>query len=76
MTVQNNFANEIGWVIGGLHLYRSSTKKIIDIIDCFNIIQVKNLAPCHCTGEKAIRLFENRFTGTLHNIGTGASLYI
>ena len=76
MTVKNNFANEISWVIGGLHLFRSSNKKINGIIDCFNTIKIKNLAPCHCTGGKAIRLFENKFNGTIYNIGTGASLYM
>lgn len=73
-TVQTNFENEISWVIGGFHLCRSFNKKIIGIIDYFNSIHVKNIVPCHCTGENAIRLFKSKFNGQLYNIGAGALL--
>jgi len=61
-----NFAIEklkkkIEVVLGGFHLYNSSKKKLELITNYLNDIGVKRLIPCHCTGDRAIKLFKQKF---------------
>jgi len=44
-----------------------------------NLLDIKNVAPCHCTGQKATNItniFKNKFINKTHEIGTGSILYI
>lgn len=74
-SVKNNWEMNIDWVIGGFHLHRSFNKTINSVVQDFNSLNVKNVAPCHCTGRKAISAFRNSFVHNIHEIGTGSIFY-
>ncbi len=74
--IKKEFKEEIYCVIGGFHLTRSFEKNIIHIIDNFNMLNIKNVVPCHCSGKKALKLFEERFINKTYNIGTGSVINI
>lgn len=68
------FGKRIRMIAGGFHLSRASTKKILRIINFFNEIRVEKIVPCHCTGEKAIKLFQERFQGEVLNCEAGKEI--
>jgi 7,8-dihydropterin-6-yl-methyl-4-(beta-D-ribofuranosyl)aminobenzene 5'-phosphate synthase len=74
--VREEFSEPICWVIGGFHLHRSFNFKIINIINYFNSINITNIAPCHCTGKRALKLFKELFKGRVISVGTGSQLGI
>lgn len=63
-------------VIGGFHLYNSSTQEIKKIMDEFNLLKVMNVAPCHCSGNNARTLFKEAFGEHYIEIGTGKIIEI
>lgn len=75
-TVQRKLVSNTDWVIGGFHLHRSFTRTIEDVVNEFNLLGVKNVAPCHCTGQKAVSIFKNKLINKIHEIGTGSIIYI
>jgi 7,8-dihydropterin-6-yl-methyl-4-(beta-D-ribofuranosyl)aminobenzene 5'-phosphate synthase len=75
-TVHNELTNNIDWVIGGFHLHRSFTRTIDAIVNEFNLLGVQNVAPCDCTGQKAVLMFKNKFINKTHEVGTGTIFYI
>ena len=44
-------------VLGGLHLGNESENVLFAILTDFRRLGVKKVAPCHCTGERAIAMF-------------------
>ncbi|OGC22835.1 hypothetical protein A2291_08635 [candidate division WOR-1 bacterium RIFOXYB2_FULL_42_35] len=58
---QQKLGEKIRLVLGGFHLYQSSALQIRQIIKDLKSLGVKKIAPCHCTGKKAIRLFQQAF---------------
>lgn len=44
-------------MLGGFHLGGASQQKIERIIADLKALGVRRLAPCHCTGDKAIKAF-------------------
>ena len=55
-------------LFGGFHLFRSSIKNIHNISDSLKKMDVKVIAPCHCTGDKALKILKKEFTeGFLEN---------
>lgn len=59
-------------LFGGFHLFRSSNKKISNIINNLKQMHVKTIAPCHCTGEHATRIVETEFGKNFLLNGAGA----
>lgn len=59
-------------VIGGFHLYDMSTEDVQKIIDELKSLGVKKVAPCHCTGEKAIAIFKQEFKKDFIKVGAGS----
>ena len=55
---------EVALVMGGFHLGSASRRQVERIIADFRALGVRQVAPCHCTGDRAMRtLAEN--TGTI-----------
>ncbi len=52
---------DIKFVIGGFHLLRSDNKMIQHTIDELIKSDVSKVLPTHCTGDKAIKMFEHTF---------------
>lgn len=44
-------------VLGGFHLGRTSKARMQEIIASFQRLGVQKVAPCHCTGDKAVGFF-------------------
>jgi 7,8-dihydropterin-6-yl-methyl-4-(beta-D-ribofuranosyl)aminobenzene 5'-phosphate synthase len=54
-------AGEAALVMGGFHLGRASRGQIEDIIAAFRRLGVQRVAPCHCTGDRARRMFVDEY---------------
>jgi len=73
-TVKEKLKKDIYLVMGGFHLeFSLGTNKIIE---GFKKMGVVKAAPCHCTGKKAINLFEQEFGKDFIRIGTGLKIEI
>ncbi len=68
--------NKIYLVIGGYHLFGRSEKEIMDVIREFKGIDVEKVAPCHCTGDKARKLFREAFKEDYIEVGVGKTILI
>jgi len=59
-------------LLGGFHLYKKSEKEILEVIDTIkNKIDTQFIAPSHCTGNRAIELFQSRFKQNYISSGMG-----
>jgi 7,8-dihydropterin-6-yl-methyl-4-(beta-D-ribofuranosyl)aminobenzene 5'-phosphate synthase len=55
------YKENIYLVIGGFHLGNASPERIRGIINEFQRLEVDYVAPCHCTGAAAKRMFREAF---------------
>lgn len=69
--VKELYNKEIYLVMGGFHLFEKNEREIREIIKEFRSLEVKNVAPCHCTGERAIELFKEEYQGNFIRNGVG-----
>jgi 7,8-dihydropterin-6-yl-methyl-4-(beta-D-ribofuranosyl)aminobenzene 5'-phosphate synthase len=74
-------AKEIGkdrlhLVLGGFHLGGATSSTIEEIIEIFLEWGVKKIAPCHCTGDRARKLFEKHFGSSYIPAGVGKEFTI
>jgi 7,8-dihydropterin-6-yl-methyl-4-(beta-D-ribofuranosyl)aminobenzene 5'-phosphate synthase len=67
---------EIHLVMGGFHLGRLPREDVLDIIEEFKSMGVKKVAPTHCTGDMAIRLFREAYGEDFIEAGCGAVIEI
>ena len=67
---------EVYLVMGGFHLSGESEDKIEGIIADFRRLGVRKVAPCHCTGEQAIRMFAAEYGEDFIKVGVGRVLEI
>ena len=63
--------DEVYLVLGGFHLGGKSRKEIEGIISEFRRLGVRKVAPCHCTGEQAIRMFRQEYGQDFIQAGAG-----
>lgn len=63
-------------VIGGFHLGSKSTREIQRILQDFRKLGVAQVAPCHCTGERARRLFAQEYGENYIAAGVGRVIEI
>jgi 7,8-dihydropterin-6-yl-methyl-4-(beta-D-ribofuranosyl)aminobenzene 5'-phosphate synthase len=63
-------------VLGGFHLFRKDCQYIEKIVNRFQALGVTRVAPCHCSGEPAIRKFQEAYQQDFCKIGTGSILTI
>lgn len=62
----------IALVMGGFHMAGHSAGQIKEVIDRFEKLGVRRVAPCHCTGDRARRLFKQRFGDRCMLVGVGS----
>jgi 7,8-dihydropterin-6-yl-methyl-4-(beta-D-ribofuranosyl)aminobenzene 5'-phosphate synthase len=62
---------EIYLVMGGFHLGSASRRQIETIIAEFRDLGVQNVAPCHCTGDQARKMFADAFGDACILAGVG-----
>jgi 7,8-dihydropterin-6-yl-methyl-4-(beta-D-ribofuranosyl)aminobenzene 5'-phosphate synthase len=58
-------------VIGGFHLASESASRLKSILKEFRRLSVHKVAPCHCTGEGARRLFKQEYGADYIECGVG-----
>jgi 7,8-dihydropterin-6-yl-methyl-4-(beta-D-ribofuranosyl)aminobenzene 5'-phosphate synthase len=68
--------DEVYLVLGGFHLGGKSRKEIEGILSEFRRLGVRKVAPCHCTGEQAIRMFRQEYGEDFIQAGAGKVIYI
>ena len=66
--------DEIHFVLGGFHLGSKSTNEITQIISEMNELGVRKVAPVHCSGNTARRLFKEAFGEDYVEAGVGCSI--
>ena len=69
-------AGEVALVMGGFHLGSASEDQIEGIIAEFRRLGVRRIAPCHCTGDRARRMFVDVYGTdcTLAGVGWAVSV--
>jgi 7,8-dihydropterin-6-yl-methyl-4-(beta-D-ribofuranosyl)aminobenzene 5'-phosphate synthase len=70
--VQFVMQEKIYALFGGFHLFRSSIKNIHKILDSLKKTHLKIVAPCHCTGEEALKILKKEFAENFFVNGVGA----
>jgi 7,8-dihydropterin-6-yl-methyl-4-(beta-D-ribofuranosyl)aminobenzene 5'-phosphate synthase len=68
--------NGIYLAIGGFHLSVASRREIKDIIADFRRLEVQKVAPCHCTGKQAMKMFAAEYGDDFIEVGVGMVLNI
>jgi 7,8-dihydropterin-6-yl-methyl-4-(beta-D-ribofuranosyl)aminobenzene 5'-phosphate synthase len=63
-------------VTGGFHLGSASNTQITSILEAFRRMGVQKVAPSHCTGDKAIRMFREEFGDDFIESGVGCVIII
>jgi len=63
-------------VLGGFHLISCSEKETREIIRQLKDLNVKKIAPSHCTGERQIEMFKEAWGKDFIDFGCGTSLKI
>jgi 7,8-dihydropterin-6-yl-methyl-4-(beta-D-ribofuranosyl)aminobenzene 5'-phosphate synthase len=69
-------SEEIFLVLGGFHLCTASTAGIRATAEGLMEMGVKRVAPSHCSGEEARRIFEEIFGDGFYSIGVGWQLEV
>jgi len=59
--VKKNFDEYIYMVMGGFHLKNKEESDIVSIIKRFKEMKIKKVAPMHCTGDRAVKLFAKEY---------------
>lgn len=67
---------KIHLVLGGFHLGGASEEEIAGIIEAFRQVGVEKAAPCHCTGDRAIRALAEEYGDDFIKAGVGTILEI
>jgi 7,8-dihydropterin-6-yl-methyl-4-(beta-D-ribofuranosyl)aminobenzene 5'-phosphate synthase len=67
---------EIHLVLGGFHLGGASAGSIASIVEQFQQLGVQRVAPCHCSGDLARRLFGNAYGESFVAAGVGSQLQV
>lgn len=63
-------------LVGGLHLKDKREEEILDLIDFLKSEGVRYIAPSHCTGDFARKLFKKSFHSGFIEAGVGSRIYI
>ena len=70
-SVGSEMATDVSVVIGGFHLGGASRRQIGRIIADFRDLRVRKVAPCHCTGDRAMRMFAEEYRSDFVKVGVG-----
>ena len=67
---------DIYMILGGTHLLRHSEEDLKGVIDALKELGVQNVAPSHCSGDKAIAMFKEAFGDGFIKMGVGRVINI
>lgn len=66
----------VALAVGGFHLFRTRPETIDKVVGLLLDLEIERVAPTHCTGEPAIRRFENAFGNRFRPAGVGQVLAV
>jgi len=72
--VKTYFSEPVYLVLGGFHLIDKSVSEVKQIVNEFKNLEVEKVAPCHCTGKQAIKLFKQNFKENFIEVSTGKKI--
>lgn len=72
--IKAHFKEDILLVMGGFHLSGEGRKEIQGIIARLQEMGVKNVGPCHCSGEMARKLFQEAYGKACVPVGVGMEI--
>lgn len=75
-TAQKKFNAPIYLVLGGFHLFRKNCRFVENVVNKFQALGIKKVAPCHCSGKLTIGRFQEAYQEDFYKIGTGTVLTI
>lgn len=58
-------------VLGGFHLFKNNGLELKKIITDFKKLKVKNVAACHCSGDKSRQMFRKEYKNNFIENGVG-----
>ena len=58
-------------ILGGTHLLRHSEEELRSVIDDLKKLSVQKVASTHCSGDKAISMFQDAFGDDFVKMGVG-----
>ncbi|MFN2148388.1 MAG: MBL fold metallo-hydrolase, partial [Anaerolineales bacterium] len=70
------FDQPVYLVLGGFHLGNARQAELEEILSSFREMGVQKVAPCHCTGERAIAAFREAYGEDFIPAGVGFSIVI
>jgi 7,8-dihydropterin-6-yl-methyl-4-(beta-D-ribofuranosyl)aminobenzene 5'-phosphate synthase len=73
---RESFDEPVYLVLGGFHLGNKSENEIKAILAGFRRLGVKRVAPCHCTGERALTMFAAEYEDEFIQAGVGRFLQV
>ena len=76
LEAKRQYKEDIYLVLGGFHLGSATTSQVNEIIQALKQVGVKQIAPCHCTGDQAINQIKNAFGEDFIPVGVGAVIDI
>lgn len=74
--VKQNISGNIYLVLGGFHLMGRHKKTIQSIVDRFKQLKIKKVAPTHCSGKNAMRLFKKRYGSNFIEVKVGETVEV
>ncbi len=69
-------SGEVYLVLGGFHLDSASEASIADIVEDFQQLGVREVAPSHCLGDRARHAFETAYGERFTPVGIGSRLRV
>lgn len=67
---------DLSLVVGGFHLRDKPTEELEHIVAQMHSLGVQRVAPCHCTGDEAIRMFSEEWGDGFVQVGVGRVIEI
>jgi 7,8-dihydropterin-6-yl-methyl-4-(beta-D-ribofuranosyl)aminobenzene 5'-phosphate synthase len=67
---------DVHLVLGGFHMSGMSEAEVRTVIDELTRLGVERVGPCHCSGDRARRLFRSAYGDRYVNVGVGRRLQL
>jgi len=74
--IKQNISDNIYLVLGGFHLMGRHKKTIKPIVDEFKRLNIKKVAPTHCTGKNATKIFRKTYSSDFLEVKVGQIIEI
>ena len=72
--VKGKIDSKIHLILGGFHLLEETLSQIHHVVDNLIELGVEKVAPCHCSGETARKVFSERYASNYIDCATGTTI--